>query len=227
MIREYDIVSILKKLVSNMEISVKVDSSLDNGDGTFTISTCNTQYLNSCSLFELNGFDYIVSSIENNKSITLSGGPIITDSFNIRPPLFIPDTPTGANNELVLMKNDLDRHPFIWLLENFKTERSFDNRGNIGESRVRLFFLDASDNPVWLEEEIRKNCIEPMTNLADKFLGDLRLKVSGKIETVTVINRIRFGNMSNNKSILDESLSGVEIDITIPVKSWAVDCLEC
>lgn len=227
MIRKYDIVKILRELISNMIITVKVNSSTDNGNGTFTLTTCNTQYLNDCTYFEVGGNVYTVTQIENDKSVTIQGAPVITTDFNLRAPLFIPDTPKGANNETVLRADDLERNPFIWLLEDFRTEFTKTGGPNVSEPRLRLFFLNASENPTWLETQHRENCIEPMQNLCDRFIKELELKISGKIDRYTVINRLRFGNSSNNKSILDESLSGVELDITIPVKKWAVDCVSC
>lgn len=227
MIRGYDIVGILRQLISEMEIKVCVKSSLDNGDGTFTIETCNTQHVNECSIFSINGSDYTVESIENDSSITFSGSPILQEDFLLPAPLFIPDTPQGANNEIIERKSEIDRHPFIWLLENFPTNFNFNGSADIAQARVRLFFLDAVQEKSWLEDQHRKNCIEPMLNLVDKFLIDLQKKVSGKIENFTVTNRIRFGQTSGGKKIIDEHLSGVELDITIPIKKWSIKCVEC
>ena len=226
-IRKYDIVSILRDLIADMVITVKVSSSTDNGDGTFTLSSCNTQYLNDCTTFTVDGNVYSVLTIENDSILTVQGSPVLTTDFDLRAPLFIPDTPKGANNETVLRADDLDRNPFIWLLEDFRTEFVFDGGPNVSEPRLRLFFLNASENPTWLETQHRENCIEPMQNLCDRFIKELEYKISGKIERFTIINRLRFGNSSNNRSILDESLSGVELDITIPVKKWAVECKDC
>jgi hypothetical protein len=222
-----DIVEILRGLISDMVITVKVNTSIDNLDGTFTITTCNTQYLNECSMFTVNGIEYSIISIVNNESIIIQGSIQLINDFEIRAPRFIPDTPQGANNETVLRASDLERNPFIWLLENFRTEFKNDGGLNVAEARVRLFFLDNASNPNWLEIDHRKNCIEPMINLCDRFIKELENKVSGKLENYVVINRLKFGNTSNNKSILDENLSGVELELVIPVRSWAIKCKEC
>ena len=227
MIRRYDIVGILKRVISEMIIPFKVKTSVDNNDGTFTIETCNTQYLNECSIISVNDRDYTVVSIENNTNVTLMGTPVLTEDFELRPPLFIPDTPQGANNELYKLKSDLNRYPFIWLLENFPTTYLDDGSHNVAESRVRLFFLNATQDGKWLEDEHRKFCIEPMINLCDLFLRELELKVSGKLERFVITNRIRFGNSNGENKILDEYLSGVELDIELPVRKWSVTCNEC
>jgi hypothetical protein len=226
MIREYDIVKILRKLISEMVIKVSVKSFIDNADGTFVILTCNRQYLTTCSIFEVNGNEYTVESVEDN-TLTIKGSPVLEDDFVLPPPLFIPDTPRGTNNELMARKSELNRHPFVWLLENFPTVFDTTTGGNIAASRVRLFFLNASDDPKWLEGEHRLNCIEPMINLCDAFILDLEKKVSGKAKKFTVTNRLRFGKTDGTKKIFDENLSGVELDINIDIKKWSIKCVEC
>lgn len=224
MIRQYNLVSILRSVISSMQITIKARSVQDNLDGTFTVLTRNTQYLNINSILAVNGSDYFVSSIQNNESVTLVGSPVLLGDFDIPAPLFIPDTPQGTNNELILRSTDMSRHPLIWLLENFPTNYTLDGSPSIAEARVRLFFLNPSQDDSWLESDHRINCIEPMLNLTDEFITNLVDKVSGKIEAFTVTNRIRFGNTSGTAKILDENLSGVELDLTIPIKKWAINC---
>ena len=55
MIRQYDIVKIIRAVIDALVLTVKVDSSVDNLDGTFTITTCNTQYLNNRSRVTIGG----------------------------------------------------------------------------------------------------------------------------------------------------------------------------
>ena len=226
MIREYNLVKILRALISEMIIKVCVSSFDDKGDGTFEIVTCNRQYLAKNSIFEVGGSEYIVQSVEDN-TLLIKGSPVLEECFVLPPPLFIPDTPRGTNNELVMRKSKLNRYPFIWLLENFPTDYDKTKGRNKVEARVRLFFLNASNDGKWLEETHRVNCIEPMVNLCDSFLLDLEKKVSGSIDKFKTINRIRFGKTDGTKKIFDENLSGVELDINVPIQKWAIDCIEC
>jgi len=227
MIRKTDIVSILRKVISEMDIVVKVSNSTDNGDGTFTIETCNTQYLNKCSRFKVNNVSYSVVDMVDNESIKIKGSPQLDQDFSIRSPLFIPDTRRGANNEVVLKASDPQRNPFIWLLEDFRTEYDLNNKLTIAEPRVRLFFLTGNDEKEWLEETHREMCIYPMQNLCDRFIEELEKKVSGKVYNFSVLNRLRFGNREKNSKTLSDNLSGVELDIMIPLKKWSVKCKEC
>jgi len=230
MIRQYNIVKILKSLVSEMLITIKVKAFTDNLDGTFTIETCNTQYLNSCSYFKVNGNDYITQSFEGDESVTIKGTPALDSDFNLDPPLFIADTPAGTNSNLIDKRSDIYRLPFIWLLEDFSTNYEL-SRSVIVSPRLRLFFMNTNKESEWQEGKHRSECIEPMMNLCDQFLIDIEKKVSGKIDKFTLKNRIRFGKYLDNKGhtskIIDENLSGVELDIEIPIKKWAVGCNEC
>ena len=230
MIRQYDIVKILKSVIESLEVVVKVNSSTDNGDGTFTIETCNTQYLNTCTTFVNGGNDYIVKSFVNDESIIIRGSPVITDDFTIRAPAFIPDTPMGTDSQLVQDSSNIKRLPLIWLLEDFATEFNFSD-SNPASPRVRLFFLNQNLESDWLQDQHRKECIDPMRNLCDLLLEAIKKKVSGKLYRFTVKNRLRFGQYrdknQNKKKILDEDLSGVELDIEIPLKNWSIPCKNC
>ncbi len=230
MIRKYDIVKILRNLVSEMVLTVKVKGFTDNLDGTFTIETCNTHYLNSCSYFSVNGNSYITKSFEGDSTVTIKGSPALDSDFNLDPPFFVADTPAGANSDLLGKRTDISRLPFIWLLEDFPTNYEL-TRSVVVSPRLRLFFMNTNKESEWLEGEHRKECLGPMVNLCDKFLIDVEKKVSGKLDKFTVKNRIRFGKYLDNKGhvskIIDENLSGVELDIEIPIKKWAVGCNEC
>ena len=230
MIRQYDIVKIIRKVIEDLVLTVKVKASVDNGDGTFTIQTCNTQYLNDCSRFSFGGNNYVSQGVVVNESVKLKGSPLLTDDFTLPAPLFIPDTPKGTNVDIKGRDTDLSRFPLIWLLEDFPTNFDFGG-GTKANGRVKLFFLNVSTDGEWLEGTHRSQCIDPMYNLCDAFLIDIEKKVSGKLERFTTKNRIRFGKFidgkANERKIIDENLSGVELDIEIPFKKWAVGCDDC
>ena len=230
MIRKYNIVKILKAVISEMIIIVKVDSFTDNSDGTFNITSCNPQYLNSCSYFTVDGNDYFVQEFDGEESLKIKGTPALDNDFVIPPPLFIADTPMGANNNLIGKVADISRLPFIWLLEDFPTNYDLSSSVSV-QSRVRLFFMNTNKESEWLEGTHRSECIEPMTNLCNELLINIKKKVSGKLDKFTIKNRIRFGRYQDNKGhdqkIIDENLSGVELDLEVPIKKWAVGCDKC
>jgi hypothetical protein len=214
---------------------VKVKSYADNGDGTFTLEVCDSSYLRTGSRFSFAGNDYKVVSFVNNTTLVIQGDVVLEGSFTLNPPLFITDTPQGANNELQLKNGDLDRHPFVWLLENFPTTFNNTNSSTVADARVRLFFLDVANSEEWLNKDHRDECIKPMRNLIDTFINDLQRKISGKLShkatPFTVTDRVRFGiyttDRGNTESIITEDLSGVELDIIIPIQDYAIECCDC
>ena len=225
LVNGYDIVTLLEGMIQQMTPLVKVKGSVDNLDGTFTLEVCNTSYLRTGSSFVVDGVTYKVISFVNDTTLVLRGSTVINRSFYLTAPLFITDTPQGANNELQLMNGDASRHPFIWLLENFPTTYNNTRSSTVADARIRLFFLDGADSTEWLNKTHRNECIKPMRNLIDEFLVDLQKKVSVKFTNnatpFSVIDRVRFGIYSgdkgNTESIITEDLSGVELDITIPI----------
>ena len=235
-VTKYDIVSILENVLSELTPTVYVTGVVDNGDGTYTLSVCSSSYLRTGSIFEVNGNTYKVVSFINDTTVVVKGGSPILGTFELRPPLFITDTPQGANNESKLRKTQLDRHPFIWLLENFPTDFDNTKSNTVADARIRLFFLDvAPSNQKWRNKDHRNECIKPMRNLVDDFLQAVQDKISGNFSAIgrnyTVTDRPRFGIYSsdrgNTQGILSESLSGVELDISIPIQDWASECCDC
>ena len=198
----------------------------------FKLTCSDTSYLRTGSVFVHNEITYTVTSFKVNEELIIKGSTIITeDLITLRNPFFITDTPQGANNELSIESANLELHPFVWLLENFPTNYQDPSNQYVGQSRVRLFFLDVSENNYWLNEDHRKECVEPMRNLINQFLVDLQYKVSGEINlsasNLSLTDRVRFGvytgDKGNTKSIFNDQLSGVEVDINIPVKKYAAD----
>lgn len=229
-IQNNDVAEVLKTINSSMQLVVNVKDSTDNGDGTFTLDTCNTHYLRDCSLFNIGNDEYSVESFDLNRSVTykpLSGAPEILGDFTLRNPLFLIGTPRMTQEELSQRKSELDRHPFIWLLEVFASRFPTDPINPISNyAPVTLFFLDSSDNDMWLNSDHREQIIRPMKGLIDSFIQaskDSKLIQRDFIgsKDVSVIDRVRYGKYEQNKGhtaqLLGEKLSGVEIRIEFPI----------
>ena len=156
-VSSYDIVKILKTLFSSMTPTVVICTSEEIDANNFKLTCSDTSYLRTGSVFIHNEVSYTVTSFKVNEELIIEGTPRITDELiTLRNPFFITDTPQGANNELSLEGANLELHPFVWLLENFPTNYQDPSNQYVGQSRVRLFFLDVSENNYWLNEDHRK-----------------------------------------------------------------------
>ncbi len=229
-----DIINILKGVVSAMVITVKVNSVVDNGDGTFTIQSCNTQYLRECSIFSVAGNTYVVDSFVQDVQLVISGSPVLTTDFVIPPPLLIVGTPTAASQEMKQIEGDgLDQYPFIWVLETFIQPYNNDGLSAIvSEPAMKLFFFDSSKDESWLNADHRTNVVLPMKSLIDQFNIQLdATKGIGDFNQFAILDRVEFGKYEQNKgytsSILGGDLSGVEINITIPLLANSCLNLKC
>lgn len=224
-----DFVEILQKTLAEMKYFLEVKKVTDLQNGSYILQVCNSQYLHPLQIIELNSASYTVSGVDVNNEIIVTGSVLpIVGNYEIRNPLFIIDTPTGANNELILQNQDLKRHPFIWLVEQFNTEIETENSLNISESLVKILFLTYADNNEWLYNSHYKNCLLPMKNLAVNVIKEIERSFAGKIERITFKNLPRFGvyksDKGSEKLLLSEQLSGVEFTAKIPVRKWAVSC---
>jgi len=61
------------------EISNTIDSSVDNGGGSYTINLTDTTYLVDGDTVTINGIEYIVSSVVVNTSFDISGAALSLD----------------------------------------------------------------------------------------------------------------------------------------------------
>lgn len=230
---DYDIVKILQRVIDGFNPLVKVVSCEEIETGKYTLTTCDPMYLRLHSRFTVDDVAYTVTEFVSDKVLVIEGSEAITRSFYLDTPYFITDTPQGANNELCATDYSDKVHPFIWLLDNFPTIMLNDDSPNVAEARVRLFFLDISQNGSWKNTQIRQNAINPMRRLCDAFLKEIKREICGTLKGVTrqLIDRPRFGiytsDQGNNQSIITQELSGVELDITIPIRYHAVDCCSC
>jgi hypothetical protein len=224
-----DFVEILQKTLAEMKYFLEVKKVTDLQNGSYLLQICNSQYLHPLQIIELNSASYTVSEVDVNNEIIVIGSVLpVVGNYEIRTPLFITDTSTGANNELILQNQDLKRHPFIWLVEQFNTEIETENSLNISDSFVKILFLTYADNNDWLYSSHHRNCLLPMKNLAVNVIKEIERSFAGKIEKITFKNLPRFGvykgDKGSEKLLLSEQLSGVELTAKIPIRKWAVSC---
>lgn len=141
----------------------------------------------------------------------------------LKKPTFIWGVPIEANNEYTLMADfSIDKSPLIWLLEPW-TEDYKPSEGMELSADVRMFILDVTNEPVWVNEEQKVYALKPMKALSKAVVSVLKKQPLGwNVEKngFSLIQRNRFGVQrkdGNTKKIIDEDLSGWEIKITNPL----------
>ena len=73
-------VDVVGDLVAQMDTTVKINAIVDNADGSYTISTCNTKYLRPCTFFDVDGVTYEVTDgvFTKDEILSWNGNSYIT-----------------------------------------------------------------------------------------------------------------------------------------------------
>lgn len=198
--------------------------------------TCLTHHVFIDYKIEIDGTDYLVKDVETNMFITVKGPIAGTPTeYTIPPPFYFHGTPLQASGELALETRWRKKLPFWYLIEPFN-ERRDDGPGakiaRIPTMKMLILFPQGSDK--LLVDEQYKELIEPSENAVEDFRHALRThpniaKVS-ELHEFSVRARVNWGvwvserskprkaKEDNVKKMLDEYVTGIEIDIQIPLK---------
>jgi hypothetical protein len=232
-------VDIVKELISQLDIIVKFKSIVDNGDGTYTIETCNTGYLAPCSAFVLDAVNYEVINevgyeFVYNEKFTIKGNIIPTATEVTLDALkYYHGTVIATKQELKKKELSSDKFPMAYLLEVLKDD--FKNKDDSRIDRVsplRLFFLSETDENNWTTEEHYEFSIKPMRNLVYRFISHLNgSSTIGEFDDWSAENHAKFGVYISSKGghtqrVFDDKLSGVELRINLPILKSRV-CNPC
>ncbi len=194
-------VDIVEELISQLDIIVKFKSIVDNGDGTYTIETCNTGYLFPCYEFEIAGVNYkVLNEIGKdfvfNERFTIKGNivPTVTE-IALDSLKYYHGTVIATKEELARKELSSDKFPMAFLLEILEDDFNnvFDARID-RNSQLRLYFLSETDENNWNTNEHYEFSIKPMRNLLYKFIAHLNESVMiGDIDSYRAINHAKFG----------------------------------
>ena len=193
----------------------------------YVLSVCETSYVTVRKIVKDDADnEYKVISFVENETITVE--PIgHTNDFSglilfLPKPLFLHGTPKTTNQEYLDVKqNELDKTPFIWLLENYEYDTLEADSAFEAAFSGRIFFLDAFPME-WDNNEHNDFAIKPMEALKDKFVDIIEESFDfRRLKNTKTIVRPRFGvyvdNKGNDEKILDTDFSGVEFRLKLEV----------
>lgn len=222
MINRTPTVEVIESLVELLEFTVGITAVTDNGDGTFTIETCNTYHLQPGFNVTIGGNEYLIESVIRNEEIVVSGTEPITDpTFVAYTPFYYHGTPVQVSRELTEIVVASDKTPMVYLSEELK-EKYFARDSAIDrEVPCQIFFLTQCDFENWLTADYHNYAINPMRELALEFVETCkRSKLIGKFTEFEIDTRQRVGVVTSGqgkKNFGDAHLSGVELRITLPI----------
>jgi hypothetical protein len=221
-------VDIVEDLVTLINTELTGTSAwVDNGDGTYTITLCNTYWLNTMETVTIDSVEFTDLVVVKDTSLTVTGASIPTAiTFFLDVPSYYHGTVIQTNEEITASSpNVTARTPMVYLLEIISDDFKSDEDSLERTSDLRLFFLTEADEKNWKTDTHYTDAIDPMRKMVSFFVDEVlkKSKGLGKIEEYTVTNHANFGvyttDKGHTKKIFNDSYSGCELRITLPIKA--------
>lgn len=217
-------VDIIEDFISSLTLDGFVSSFSEDGTNT-TIQVEKTYHARKKMLIDIDGTDYEIVSVVDNKSIEVVG--VINDpNYYIVPnPFYFHGTPILTNAHINGAK-DKDKYPMVYLYEILREKDKRINSRIARESDLRLFFLDNANFGEWDTDDHYSKRLLGLNNLVDEFIESARAYgcCFYLYETdFTRINHVNWGvwrdNAGHEKKLFDDELTGVELSFTLPLKN--------
>ena len=222
-------VDLIETIVSSMTPTITIDNIVDNGDGTQTIYTCNTQWIRPFLTVTINSVDYVVSDIDYNVSFTIPTTPLVTvASFTLQAPYYYHGTPIQVNNEWVIKNLDSEKYPLVYLIEPMSEFFYDEEVAEDKDSPLRLLFLDSLSSNTYEVTQHYDSSIKPLVSSCLYFVELLKNNTYTNPFSYTKTNRVKVGVESTNKGstsqIINDPLNAVEFVGTV---TWlkSTNCL--
>lgn len=236
MIYREDLIGILRTVVESMDFTVTINS-VEETDGTYVITTCDIYHAEPGRTVTIGGETFTITAIDaDEKTISVTTEAELAEdfwtgktSFALYSPYFFHGTPIDTNKQLKDINRAQDKTPMVWLHEQYQEDFSENNR-DVHErvSDFRIFFLTQSDHT---DETgtLYSDKTRPMHRLSEQFIEIMKTYTNARYERVFStdtlkwrrLNFNRLGVFINNKgmeqSLFVDSLSGCELDISVPL----------
>ena len=173
--------------------------------------------------------DFISTILDSVRLTTFVTGKV-PGTWKSGAPFYFHGTPLELNIILGNIPQGQDKFPAVFLLEPFSEIENNDRMENVGNTATLsiMFLSDWSGKEEWSTDEHYTNIINDMDALKREFIKELnKNKYVGDI-TYTTTRHARWGlflaNKGNKNPVFDEELSGVELNITIPIEKLIDGC---
>ena len=224
-------VDFIENIVAQMTPTITIDSVVDNGDGTQTLTTCNTYWVRKYLDITIDSVEYAVSSFVKDTSITIPSTTLVTvDSFILTAPYYFHGSPMQVNNEFLIQKQDANKYPLVYLVESLTDNHYDELDAKDKDMNLRIFFLDSFASKRDEVDEHFTNVVKPLNASLSYFVDLLKSDATTLPFSYDVINRVKVGvystNEGNTSQIFEDPLDGVEFVSTVTVYK-SNDCNIC
>ena len=232
-------VDIINTIVSGINKTFTAKNIVDNGDGTYTLNTCDTLYLQEKFILSIDSIDYLIETIGRDSFIKISGPTLPTLlTFEIYSAHYFHGTVIKTKNEIEVVR-DMDGNgqlaivPFIYLKEILSDTNFREGNGSpfSKESDLQLFYMTSSNFTDWKTTDHYEKSIVPMNRLVELFLDSAeRSGLVGDFfdDPDTTTPRVNFGVNTvngNTKALFVDQLSGIQQKIKL--KFYKQSCKNC
>jgi len=223
-------VDFIEDIVDDMTPTITIESVVDNGDGTQTLTTCDTYWIRKYLDITINSVEYSVLSFVKDTSITISSATLVTStSFVLTAPYYFHGSPMQVNNEFLIKKNEANKYPLVYLVESLTDNHYDELDGKDKDMNLRIFFLDSFANKNDEVDAHYTNVIVPLNASLDYFVELLKSNSTTLPFSYDVTNRVKVGvystNQGNTSQIFEDPLDGVEFVATVTtLKSTNCKC---
>ena len=235
-----DISKILQEYINKLTFQVKVSSVIDNGDGSYTLNSCDTSYLRECKPITINNtggpVTYTIESVVQDESFTVIGGDMPdAEVIDLPLPFYFHGYVNNTNEELVKVDDYRDKYPMIYLYEIVEEVYNNSLSNPVAfTTNVRLFFMDTTNAEDYKTEDHYVEVIRPMRALVRGFLNDINTDASEifqEPEQFRIVPWVNFGRFEQDngttKYLFNDHLSGVELRIDLNVRRSYINSLNC
>ena len=223
-------VDFIEDIVDSMTPTIEIDSIADNGNGTQTLTTCDTYWIRKYLDITINSVEYSVLSFVKDVSITISSDTLVTStSFVLTAPYYFHGSPMQVNNEFLIQKNEANKYPLVYLVESLTDSHYDELDSKDKDMNLRIFFLDSFANKNDEVDAHYTNVIVPLNASLDYFVELLKSDSTTLPFSYDVTNRVKVGvystNQGNTSQIFEDPLDGVEFVATVTtLKSTNCKC---
>lgn len=221
-------VDIVRDLVNEVNVDVRMVTITDNLDQTYTITTCDTSYLYPCFKFGFGGVDYeVINEVGKefvvNKKFTIKGSSVPAgDYLELPSPKYYYGTVMATKAELDKEALNSNKFPMVYFLTPTRDRFGAREASVDRESTIRLVFLTEANEMDWLNESHYSYAIKPMRNLVYRFVNYLDFNENiGEIDNFDILDHAKFGvyatDKGHTKRIFSEQSSGSELELTLPI----------
>lgn len=235
--------AVVSTIIDSMRENGTIDSIVDNGDGTATITTTSTgsvqanDTIGENPFITIGGNDYAVKSLVADTSFTVrfTGSVPSGTEWKAKAPYLYFGNPIEMSNEIDRETNANAKYPAVIVFEDGTSTQPLDEESPIDTvESLQMFFMDIANYSDWVIDEFYENVIDRMEELSFDFVQACRdYQHTEELEGNATRQRVSKWGVSvvrtsgnSQDTIFNDKLSGVSLNLDLPIsKSLNYECV--